>query len=132
MGQSLLELITFDGWPSKEDWTKWEAWWEENQTQASQALIRRGEKGPSIDWHFKVKRISSLIVTAVNEFVTIAIENHTQWSNEKWIWRINLIKNALLELKILPWPIQGKNNWFTRIENTGTYKKFFCKKSYHF
>ena len=119
IGASLFELIVLDGWPTKEDWTKWEAWWDENQTKAVQQMARKGEKGPAIEWHFKVKRISALIMAATMEFVTIAVENHAQWSNEKWIWRINTIRNALMEINILPWPIQGKNNWFTRIENTG-------------
>ena len=133
MGSSLLELISFDGWPPKEDWVKWEAWWDENQTHVTQQMTRKGEKGLSTDWQFKVKRISSLIVAAVDEFVVIAVENHTQWSNEKWIWRVNMIRNALTELKILPWPIQGKNNWFTRIENSGKsliFYPFLTKKPY--
>ena len=78
-------------------------------------MKRRGEKGFAPNWHFKVKRIADITVAAYRELLVIAAENFTQWSCEKWAWRTNLIKNNLIEINILPWPIPTKDNWFTRI-----------------
>ena len=119
MGQSLLEVITMNGWPGKDDWVKWEAWWDKESGAISEDMTRRGEKGLSAEWPIKAKRLSDIVSMAVKEMTVIAVENMTQWSVEKWMWRVNLIKNALLELKILPWPIPKENNWFTRINVAG-------------
>ena len=78
-------------------------------------MKRRGEKGFAPNWHFKVKRVADITVAAYKEMMVIATENFSQWSCEKWAWRLNLIKNALVEINILPWPIPTKDNWFTRI-----------------
>ena len=119
MGSSLLQVLTYDGWPTKEDWTKWEAWWDKEVSAVNADSSRRGQKGVTVDWHFKVKRLADLIASAFEEMMTIMLENFTQWSVEKWSWRINLIKNALIEINILPWPIPNQDNWFTRINNAG-------------
>lgn len=79
-------------------------------------MKRRGEKGFAPNWHFKVKRVADVAVTAYREMIVIATENFSQWSCEKWAWRVNLIKNSLIEINILPWPIPSKDNWFTRIQ----------------
>ena len=124
MGSDLFEILAYDGWPTKEGWQKWEAWWEAEVQNQNQAMTRKGEKGLSDGWHFKVTRLSALVHSAVNEFVLVALENHTQWSTEKWMWRFTLIKNALTELKILPWPLPKADSWFNRIDQAGTC--FFC------
>lgn len=78
-------------------------------------MKRRGDKGFAPAWHFKVKRVADVIVASYRELMVVASENFAQWSCEKWVWRTNLIKNGLIELNILPWPIPTKDNWFTRI-----------------
>ena len=60
MGNALLELLTFNGWPTKEEWNKYEMWWDKNVTIVNEAMTRRGEKGFTPTWHFKVKRISEV------------------------------------------------------------------------
>ena len=55
------------------------------------------------------------MVASYRELLVIGTENFSQWSCEKWAWRTNLIKNGLIELGILPWPIPTKDNWFTRM-----------------
>ena len=119
MGQSVMEVITLNGWPGKDEWVKWEAWWDKESNGVAEDMTRRGEKGLSTKWPFKAKRLADIIIHAVNEMNVIAVENMTQWSVEKWMWRVNLIKNALIELKILPWPIPRETNWFTRINGAG-------------
>ena len=111
----MLDLLTYNGWPSKEDWVKLEAWWDKEYAQINETMKRKGEKGFNPKWHFKVKRIADVAVTACKEMQTVAAENFSQWSCEKWAWRTNLIKNALIELNILPWPLPNQDNWFTRI-----------------
>ena len=119
MGQSLLELITFNGWPSNEDWTKWAAWWDKGQTTVNDDLTRKGQKGLTAKWHFQVKRMSDIAVHSFKELMVVASENFSQWSCEKYIWRLTLIRNALMAIDILPWPIPKQENWFTRIDESG-------------
>ena len=113
-----MQVLTYSGWPSKEDWTKWEAWWDKGSLEISQQAARKGQKGVIQDWHLKVKRLADLIVNAFDPMVVVIVENHAQWSVEKYVWRITLIKNALLEMGILPWPI-AQDNWFTRVNSLG-------------
>ena len=122
MGQTLLEVITLNGWPGRDDWVKWEAWWDKESNSVAEDMTRRGQKGLSIEWPYKAKRLSDLITQAVRELTLIASENMVQWSVEKWMWRVNMIKNALVDLKILPWPIPTENNWYTRINEAGILK----------
>lgn len=114
-----MDVILLNGWPGKDDWTKWEAWWDKESNAINEDMTRRGEKGLSAEWPYKAKRLADMIVQAVKEMTVIAAENMTQWSVEKWMWRVTLIKNALIELKILPWPLPKENNWFTRINVAG-------------
>ena len=121
MGASLLKVITYNGWPSSETWKKWDAWWENQVTKCTTAQTRSGQKGLSHDWHLKVKRLADVAMQATDEMVTIMAENFAQWSIEKWMWRVNLIKNILIELEILPWPTVERDNWFIAINDAGKY-----------
>ena len=127
MGSSLLNVITYNGWPSKEDWVKWEAWWDKEAQGLSDQMTRKGEKGLSAEWHFKAKRCADLIQTAVNEMTLVTSMNMLQWSVEKWMWNVSCMRNALITLNILPWPIPTEDNWFTRVNSAGKlnyYKPF--------
>ena len=100
----------------KEDWQKWSAWWDKGQAIISEDLTRRGQKGLSQQWHFQVKQMSDLAVHSFKEMITVAAENFSQWSCEKYIWRVTMIRNVLQAIDILPWPIAKQDNWFTRLD----------------
>ena len=110
IGQSCYKLITLNGWPTTENWKKWEAWWNIQIQRVADHENHRGVKSQTSTWHMQVSHTTSMIMQAVQDINIAAASNLAQIQLEPLIWKLAFIKNALTEIFIIP--IQGETGWF--------------------
>ena len=106
-------MITLNGWPTTEEWKKWEAWWNIQVQRVTDHENHLGIKSATSSWPMQVSHTSAMIMQAVQEINVAAATNIAALQLELIIWRVAFIKNALTELFIIP--KENETGWFKNL-----------------
>ena len=113
MGHTCYQVITLNGWPTTEEWKKWEAWWNIQIQRVADHENHRGMKAPTSSWHMQVSHTTSMIMQAVQDINIAAATNIANIQIEPLIWKVAFIKNALTEIFVIP--TENETGWFANL-----------------
>ena len=115
MGTPCYQLITLNGWPTTEEWKSWDAWWNTEMHKMNQHEDHLGIKTPTARWPMQVAHTTAMIMQAIYDIHIAAATNIMQIQIEPLIWKIAFIKNALMELFIIP--KTNEKGWIANLWN---------------
>ena len=125
LGTPCYQIITLNGWPTTEEWKSWEAWWNIQMQRIADHEEHIGVKAlSSATWPMQVAHTTAMIMQEIIAINTAAAENIAQIQLEPLIWKIAFIKNALIELFIIP--KTNEKGWFANLWNAN--EKILKKK----
>ena len=115
LGQSCYQICILNGWPTSEEWKKWEAWWNIQLQKVTDVQNHTGIKTVTSAWPLQVVTTSDMIMHEIRQIITAAAENMAQINLEQLLWKTAFIQNALTEIGIFPQ--QNENSWFAELWN---------------
>ena len=113
LGTPCYQLITLNGWPTTEEWKGWEAWWNIQMQRIADHEAHLGIKSTTAAWPMQVAHTTAMIMQVVMEINTAAAVNIAQTQIEPLIWKLAYVKNALMELFIMP--KSNETGWFANL-----------------
>ena len=115
IGHSLYKVCLLNGWPTTEEWKKWEAWWNIQHQKITDMENHTGTKVSTASWPIQVSSTADMINNLITDVISAAAENMAQLNIEKILWKTVLIQNLLTEIGIFP-QAQEKS-WFAELWN---------------
>ena len=113
IGLSLFKVCLLNGWPTSEEWKKWEAWWNIQHQKITDMENHTGTKSATSSWPLQVATTADLINKLINDVISAAAENMAQINIEKMLWKTILIQNLLTEIGIFP--LANEKSWFAEL-----------------
>ena len=115
IGHSCYQICILNGWPTSEEWKKWDAWWNIQLQKVTDMENHTGTKTVSSAWPLQAATTADMIMHEIREIITAAAENMAQINIERLLWKTAFIQNALTEIGIFP--LQNEQSWFAELWN---------------
>ena len=115
IGYSMFKVCLLNGWPTTEEWKKWEAWWSIQHQKITDMENHTGTKTATANWPLQVSTTADIIIKTITEIISAAAENMAQLNIEKLLWKTVLMQNLLTEIGIFP--LANEKSWFAELWN---------------
>ena len=121
MGADLWSLLALNGPLNPDQWDQYDRWWLNTKETLHNKLGRRGE---APDWIMFVHWRSKLFMSAYLEIQKVAVINVTMVPLEMLIWNFTLLRNILIELKLVAEDDLVKpTTFFQKLATIGKYRR---------
>ena len=117
MGADLWSLLSLNGPLNPDQWDQFNRWWLNAKEHLNNKLGRRGD---SSDWLMFVHWRAKLFMHTFLDLQKIVVLNVTMLPLEKIIWDFTMLRNILLELKLVAEEDLAKpNTYFQKLATMG-------------
>ena len=120
MGADLWSILSLNGPLNPDQWEQFNRWWLNAKENLNNKLGRRGDTS---DWLMFVNWRSKLFMHTFLDIQKIVVLNVTMLPLEKIIWDFTMLRNILLDLKLVAEDDLVKpDSYFQKLATMGKYK----------